>query len=75
MKNNLFNPSVDMKKWAKAAGIRAAKTMAQTIVASVTVGAVITEVDWLYVLGVAATAGILSICTSIAGIPEVEAEE
>jgi len=74
-KNNVFNVSVDTKKWIQAAGIRAVKTMAQTVLASVTVGAAITEINWAYVLSVAATAGVISICTSIGGIPEVKESE
>lgn len=60
------------KKWFKAAAIRALKTMAQTAVALVPVAVNIAEVDWLVVSGTALTAGILSILTSIAGLPEVE---
>lgn len=60
------------KEWAKAAGIRAIKTMGQTVVASVAVGSAVTEVNWAYVLGVTATAGVLSICTSLAGLPELD---
>lgn len=59
-------------KWLKAAGVRAVKTVAQTTVASIGTSAVIGEVDWLTVLSTAALAGILSMLTSIAGLPEVE---
>lgn len=61
------------KKWWKAAGIRAAKTIAQTA-ATLIGGNVVNvfDIDWLTVLGVAATAGILSILTSVAGLPEVD---
>ena len=59
-------------EWMKAAMIRAVKTMAQTAVGMITVGAALDEVKWIYVLSVSATAGILSILTSIAGLPEVE---
>ena len=62
------------KQWLKAAGIRAAKTMAQTAVAMLPVAATITEVDWLAVLGTAALAGVTSLVTSLAGLPEVPAE-
>lgn len=62
------------KLWAKAAGIRAMKTMAQTAVAMLPVAATITEVDWLAVLGTAALAGVTSLVTSLAGLPEVKAE-
>lgn len=62
------------KLWIKAAGIRAMKTMAQTAVAMLPVAATITEVDWLAVLGTAALAGVTSLVTSLAGLPEVKAE-
>lgn len=58
--------------WLKAAGIRAAKTMAQTIVAMLPVAATITEVDWITVTGTAALAGVVSLLTSVAGLPEVK---
>jgi len=64
------------KKWLKAAGIRAIKTVAQTAVALIGTNAVgITEVDWLAVLSASALAGVLSLLTSIAGLPEVQEEE
>lgn len=62
----------DWKKWAKAAGIRALKTFAQTFAAMITVGAAVSEVDWLRVLSVSGVAFVLSIMTSLAGLPEVE---
>ena len=62
------------KQWLKAAGIRAVKTMAQTAVAMLPVAATITEVNWLTVLGTAALAGVTSLLTSLAGLPEVKAE-
>ena len=61
-------------KWIIAAGIRALKTVAQTAVGMITVGAAMTEINWLYVGSVSLTAGILSLLTSLAGIPEVEKE-
>lgn len=61
--------------WAKAAGVRAIKTMAQTAVAMIPVGVSITEVGWMGVAGTAALAGILSLLTSVAGLPEVKAEQ
>ena len=73
-KNAVFNMTVDTKQWIKAALIRAIKTMAQTAVSMLTVGQAFMEVNWLNVLSVAATAGVISICTSIAGIPEVSGE-
>lgn len=62
------------KIWLKAAGIRALKTMAQTAVAMLPVAASITEVNWLTVLGTAALAGVASMLTSVAGLPEVKAK-
>lgn len=61
-------------KWFKAAGIRAIKTVAQTAVATIGTTAVIEEVNWLVVLSASALAGILSLLTSIAGIPEEHLE-
>lgn len=57
--------------WIKAAGIRSIKTMAQTAVGMVTVGAAINEIDWLFIASVSVVAGILSLLTSIAGLPEI----
>lgn len=74
-KNSVFKASVSTKKWFKAAGIRAVKTMAQTAVALLPAAATIAAVDWKIVIGTAALAGVTSLLTSIAGIKEVEAEE
>ena len=63
----------DWKKWFKLAGIRAIKTVAQTAVGMITVGAAISEINWVYVASVSAVAGVASLLTSLAGIPEVEA--
>ncbi len=63
------------KKWLVAAGIRAIKTVAQSAVSMITVGAAISEINWIYVGSVAVTAGILSLLTSVAGLPEVEQEK
>jgi len=60
------------KKWLKAAGIIAGKTMAQTAVALLPAAATITAVDWVTVIGTAALAGIASLLTSVAGLPEVK---
>ena len=60
------------KKWFKAAGIRAIKTVAQTAVATIGTSAVINEVDWIAVVSASLLAGILSLLTSVAGLPEVE---
>lgn len=64
-----------MKKWIKCASIRAIKTIAQTMVAMIPVGISINEVSWLTVIGTSLLAGILSLLTSIAGLPEVEESE
>ena len=64
-----------IKKLLKAAGIRAIKTVAQTAVATIGTSAVIGDVDWLMVGSASLLAGILSLLTSIAGLPEVKAEE
>lgn len=64
-----------IKKWFKAAGIRAIKTIAQTAIATIGTSAVIAEVDWRIVASAAALAGILSLLTSIAGLPEVKEDE
>lgn len=60
------------KAWWKAAGIRAVKTVAQTAIATIGVSAVMSEVDWLAVGSAALLAGILSLLTSIAGLPELD---
>lgn len=60
------------KRWIKAAGIRAVKTVAQTAVATIGVSAVLEEVHWLGVASAAVLAGILSLLTSLAGLPELE---
>ena len=63
------------KKWFKAAGIRAIKTIAQTAVATIGTAAVISAVDWKFVVSAAVLAGIISLLTSIGGLPEVKMEE
>ena len=60
------------KKWFKAAGIRAIKTVAQTAVALIGVGTVMSDIDWVMVGSASLLSGILSLLTSIAGLPEVE---
>lgn len=61
------------KKWLKAAAVRAVKTVAQTAVATIGASAVLSAVDWPVVLSASALAGVLSLLTSVAGLPEVEA--
>ena len=60
------------KKWLKAAGIRAIKTIAQSAIATIGASYVLAEVDWIVVGSAALLAGLLSLLTSIAGLPEVE---
>lgn len=64
-----------MKEWIKCAGVRAIKTVAQTAVSLITVGATMSEVDWAMVGSASLLAGILSILTSIAGLPELHKDE
>ena len=60
----------NFKKWAKAAGIRAVKTVAQTAVGVIGASALVSEVNWLTVVSAAALAGVVSLLTSVAGLPE-----
>ena len=73
-KNNVFNVSIDTKKWVKAAGVRAVKAMAQVASSMLVIGA-FNETAWGIMLQTTIVAGIASILTSIAGIPEVKEEQ
>lgn len=64
--------NIEFKKWAKAAGVRAIKTVAQTFIASVGTSAVLSDVDWKVVISASILAGILSLATSVAGLPELQ---
>lgn len=61
-----------IKTWLKAAGIRAVKTVAQTAVASIGASAILSDVNWMVVLSASALAGVLSLLTSVAGLPEIK---
>lgn len=74
LKNCVFRADVDTIQWVKAAGVRAVKTMAQTFVATIGSAAVMGEVNWPMVASASALAGILSVATSIAGLPELPAK-
>ena len=63
------------RKWWKAAGIRAIKTVAQTAVATIGTSAALGDVDWIMVASASALAGLLSLLTSVAGLPEVKQEQ
>lgn len=74
-KNTVLKVNVNTKKWLKAAAIRAIKTMAQTAVSLIPAAQMIQQVDWKVVAGTAALAGVASILTSVAGIPEISENE
>jgi hypothetical protein len=65
----------DWKQWIKAAGVRAVKTVAQAAIAMIGTAAVMGQVDWGMVASAAALSGVLSLLTSIAGLPEIKVEE
>lgn len=62
----------DFKNWFKCAGVRAIKTMAQTFVATIGTSVVLTDVNWTMVVSASVLSGILSLVTSVAGLPELE---
>jgi hypothetical protein len=66
------NKKMEKRTWIQAAGIRAIKTVAQTAVATIGTAAVLGDVNWIAVASASALAGILSLLTSVAGLPEVE---
>ena len=74
-KNCVFKPDVDTVKWWKAAGIRAVKTVAQTAIATIGASATMGDVNWAVVGSASLLSGIISILTSIGGIPEVKEGE
>ena len=65
----------NFKTWVKAAAIRSIKTIAQTAAATISTAAILSEVDWVMVASASILAGLLSVLTSIAGLPEVKTEE
>lgn len=73
-KNCVFKDSVNTRKWMVNAGIRAVKTMAQTAVAVMGTSTVLSAIDWRMVLSSTIVAGIVSILTSVAGLPEAPCE-
>lgn len=70
-KNSVFKANVNTLAWFKAAGVRAIKTVAQTAIATIGASATMGEVNWVMVGSASLLAGIVSILTSIAGVPEV----
>lgn len=75
LKNSVLQVSVDTRQWAKAAAVRAVKTMAQTFVATIGTAAVMGDVNWAMVASASVLAGIISMATSVAGLPEVTTTE
>ena len=73
-KRRIIMKKIFTKEWAKATAVRAVKTIAQTAVATIGVSAVMTDVNWLAVGSASLLAGVLSVLTSVAGLPEVTKE-
>jgi hypothetical protein len=73
-KERVIVMKTNFKNWLKAAGIRAIKTVAQTAVATIGTSAIISEVNWLVVGSASLLAGILSLLTSVAGLPELDVD-
>lgn len=67
--------NINFKNWIKAAGIRAIKTVAQTAIATIGTSALLGEVNWIAVASASALAGILSLLTSVAGLPELKGDD
>ena len=63
---------INSKEWWSAAGIRALKTVAQTAISTIGVSTIMSDINWMMVLSASALAGVLSLLTSIAGLPELE---
>ena len=74
-KNCVFKASVSTREWFKAAGIRAIKTVAQTAIAAIGASATMGEVNWVMVGSASLLAGVVSILTSVVGIPEVSSDK
>ena len=72
LKNCVFKTSIDTKKWIKASVMRAVKTMAQTAVATIGTATVLGSVDWKMVVSASILSGVLSLLTSVAGLPELK---
>lgn len=67
--------NINFKNWIKAAGIRAIKTVAQTAIATIGTSALLGEVNWIAVASASVLAGILSLLTSVAGLPELKGDD
>ena len=74
-KNCVFKVSVSTQKWIKAASVRAIKTMAQAAIGAIGAGTMISSIDWKVVVSTSVVAGVVSVLTSVAGLPEVESKE